>query len=93
MELSYDLGHSKDPEYIIASTSFKLDETYLFEADENGEIVNLCEYGGIAKRWGVEDWTNRRLAVETVFPNQYEFVRDIDLGVSAYMIHSLYKKK
>jgi len=80
------------PEYIIASTSYKLEETYVFQADENGEIHDFGEYGGLAKRWGDENWTDWYSAVDKTFgEGEYQFVRRIESG-NAGVIHILFKR-
>ena len=69
MELSYT-SHSSNPQYVIASTSFKLEETMVFEANEKGEIMSYDDYGCIAKRLGHEKmWTIRDVAVEFCLPD------------------------
>jgi hypothetical protein len=82
---------SSDPEYIIASTSYKMEETYVFEADEKGEIHDFGEYGGLAKRWGIEDWTNHQLAVREAFDVPYRFEREINTEAEG-VHHFLYSK-
>jgi hypothetical protein len=91
----FDLGsqRSDDPEYIIASTSYKMEETYLFEANKKGEITNFGEYGGLCYRYGDKNWNNRDLAVESVFPGRYQRINDFtDIEKTANVFHSLYKK-
>jgi hypothetical protein len=82
---------SSSPEYIIASTSFRTEETYVFEADRDGKILDYGEYGGIAKRWEVEDWTNHELAVREAFDVPYRFERKIETGMND-VLHFLYSK-
>jgi hypothetical protein len=89
-ELPEDTRSSK-PEYVIASTAYYMEETYVFEANEQGEITNFGEYGGIALRFGDVDWTNKALAVETTFgEGKYEFVKGIDRVAKAD--HHLFKR-
>jgi len=91
----FDLSdnRSDDPEYIIASTSYRMEETYIFEANEKGEILNYGEYGGLCERHGDKDWNNRRLTVESVFPGKYELFKDFGaIDDEANVFHSLYKK-
>lgn len=92
----FDLSsnRSEDPEYIIASTSYDFLETYIFDSNEKGEILNYGEYGGLCKRHNDPDWNNRDKAVEAVFPGLYEPVqtyRDVTRTENVY--HSLYKRK
>jgi len=87
-------GHfrSDDPEYIVASTSYKLEETYIFESNEKGEVVDLGEYGGLAKRWGDDNWINYYTAVDNAFgEGKYRFVRRIESGKSG-VTHILFKR-
>jgi len=91
MELSSEACRSENPEYIVASTSYKLDETYLFEADENGKILNWGEYGGLALRWGNENWADRDKTMQEVFPGLYHPVKDLGF-ISNDVRHSLYKR-
>jgi len=62
------------PEYIVASTSYDVRETYVFESNANGEIVSLDEYGGLAERWGDTNWYNAEAAVKACMPNTYHAV-------------------
>ena len=71
---------SSNPEYIIASTSFRAEETYVFEATSDGKLLDSGEYGGLAKRWGVNDWQNHQLAVREAMDNPYRFEREIQTG-------------
>lgn len=56
---------SLHPQYVIASTSLKLEETIVFECDEHGNRLSLEDYGCIAKRLGhIKMWAMRDVAVE-----------------------------
>lgn len=82
---------SPNPQYIVASTSYMMEETYVFEANEDGVVTNYGEYGGIALRFDDIDWTNKKLAVERVFgEGSYEFVKKINTLVNAD--HHLFKR-
>lgn len=82
---------SLDPEYIIASTAYVIEETYVFEANENGQITNYCEYSGIAKRNGCDDWQDYYKAVEVAFgKDKYQFVRRLD--TLPEVAHFLFKR-
>lgn len=54
-------------EYVLVSTSYNANETYIFKANADGEVTNWGDLGGLAERWGDEDWANSNLAMETVF--------------------------
>lgn len=73
--MDYDIP-SDDPEYVIASTSFRegTEETYVFEADETGSIANSNEYGGLALRWGDENWQDHKAAVKQAMFKPYKYV-------------------
>jgi hypothetical protein len=91
----FDLGsqRSEDPEYIIASTSYTMEETYVFEANEKGKITNFSEYGGLCDRYNDVSWMNRDFTVEKVFPGKYERVEDLgQIGDDSNVFHSLYKR-
>jgi hypothetical protein len=88
-----DNERSDDPEYIVASTSYNMEETYIFEANEKGEILNYGEYGGLCKRHGDQSWSCRDYAVDVIFPGKYERVEDFgQIGDNSNVFHSLYKK-
>jgi hypothetical protein len=83
---------SSNPEYLIASTSYRLEETYVFEADRDGKILDLGEYGGIAKRWEYEDWQDHKVAVYCAMGDiPYRFERKIETGRND-VLHFLYSK-
>jgi len=84
---------SVEPLYIIASTSCRptMHETYIFESDADGNITNYGEYGGLAARFGDDDWGNKDLAVERAMgEGLYELVRHI--STEGMVTHSLYKR-
>ena len=83
---------SSSPEYIIASTSYKTEETYVFEANKDGKIIDYGEYGGIAKRWEDLEWISYYTAVDKIFgEGRYQFVRRVETG-SSDVIHMLFKR-
>ena len=57
---------SSNPEYLIASTSYDVNETYIFEADADGNIISFDEYGGLAERWGDSNWEDHEAAIKTI---------------------------
>jgi len=91
-EEMYVHTHSANPTYIVASTLRYLEETLIFESDENGYIPYPDDYGGIAERWtpGV-DWTDSDLAVTTVFgEGVFEKISDITPHEKGYYV--IYKR-
>lgn len=83
---------SSNPLYVIASTSLKLEETMVFEADEHGNRISPDDYGCIAKRLGhIKMWDNRYVAVVHLLPDHvYEEIREIES--IAGVRQSLYKR-
>lgn len=83
---------SSDPEYIIASTSYRMEETYIFESDSNGKILDMGEYGGLAKRWDNDNWEDHQAAVLAAMGDiPYRFEREIQTGTEDVR-HFLYSK-
>lgn len=83
---------SSSPEYIIASTSYRTEETYVFEANEDGKIIDYGEYGGLAKRWEDLEWVSYYAAVDKIFgEGRYQFVRRVETGSSDVM-HMLFQR-
>jgi len=70
MEDSLNQGRSSDPLYIVASTSYSLEETFVYEANEKGEIISPDAYGSMAKRLGHEQWSDSNIVVIFVFPKK-----------------------
>lgn len=82
---------SPNPQYIVASTAYYMEETYVFEANENGQITNYSEYSGITKRFGCDDWQDYYKAVEVAFgKDKYQFVRRLD--TLPEVAHFLFKR-
>lgn len=83
---------AESPEYIIASTCFKLGETYIFPCDADGKITDYTEYGGLAERFANEDWTDHQKTVQSVMGNvPYRFEKRIETGNNG-VYHYLYSK-
>jgi len=57
-------------DYVLASTSYTVDETYLFAANANGEVIHYGEIGAKAERWGDEDWRDVNAVMEQTFGDQ-----------------------
>lgn len=71
---------SSIPDYIVASTSYDANETYIFEADANGNIISFDEYGGLAERWGDSNWDNPEAAVQSCMSQTYMKVNRVNKG-------------
>lgn len=84
-----DCEHDPHPDYVIASTSYITNETYLFPADSEGEILNWSEIGGLAERWGCPDWESHEATIKTIETDtiKYEYIRQIGEN------YHFYKKK
>jgi hypothetical protein len=80
-----------NPDYIIASTSYRLNETVLFWSNENGDIVSPNDYGGLAERWNNTNWKSHQDAVNSVFGSSYELVWERRLSLDSPH-HALYKR-
>ena len=75
-------NHSKRPKQVIVSTNVLAEETFVFECDKYS-IISYDEYGGLALRWGNENWRDPEAAVESCFPNDiYVCIEswDVDMG-------------
>jgi hypothetical protein len=72
-----------------------MEETYIFEANKHGEILDFGEYGGLCKRHGDQSWNYRDYAVDVIFPGKYERVKDFGeiVETGSNVFHSLYKRK
>jgi hypothetical protein len=68
------------PEYLIASTNLKEQETYVFECIDYC-ISSFDDYGGLAKRWGDENWDDPEAAVHACFPNDAYIIISSKPGV------------
>lgn len=58
---------SNNPEYLLASTWWEQKETLVFSSNQNGDIVSLDDYGGIAERWGCRNWDSHHDVVNSLF--------------------------
>jgi hypothetical protein len=70
------------PEYVIASTSDDMEETYVFPSDEAGVITDFNELASIAKRFGDEHWSDHDLVMQQL--PDYQFVKQTALNRTLY---------
>ena len=69
------------PKFIIASTSYLAEETFLFEAEDNSGIPKTVEWGGLeeltglAKRWGNENWESKEDVVNLYASGSYVCIK------------------
>jgi hypothetical protein len=81
---------SNHPEYILSSTNLDNRETYLFECNETGHILDWEEISSLAYRNGDFDWTNQNKLIAEL-PADYEFVKTVTNKTR--LIQHLYKRK
>ena len=79
------------PEYVVASTSYKLEETMVFPSNAEGEITDLYDLECAALRYGHADWEDPMAAVITLNTDEYKYihVKTIDGGNN---IHNLFRR-
>jgi hypothetical protein len=79
---------SPNPNYIITSTSRALEETLIYEANANSDIIG-GDYGGLSCRYTPQfDWTDNDLAVEYIFgKGVFEKISDIIPTNNGYHVH------
>ena len=82
---------SPNPEYLLTSTWDKLQETTVFEADSDGNMVGSDEYGCIAKRFGQDNWYSGLSAVRFFFPYK-KYYQIKDFGEIDGISRILYKR-
>ncbi len=91
-DLKQHSPHSSNPLYVLASTSLKLEETMVFEADELGNRISPDDYGCIAKRLGhIKMWDNRDVAVAYLL-SDHVYVEVKEFELIAGVCQSLYKR-
>lgn len=85
---------SRLPEHVLVSTALHMEETYMFCATEDGEVINWSEIGGLAKRWGDENWTDADATIAQLNTPEhiYVFVKDLPTKDDASLKHRLYKR-
>lgn len=77
--------------YIVASVSHTALETFIFQSDEYGTIVDWCEIGGVCGRHGEPNWDDHESAVNRIMKDKYVLIDIIQKGDIA--IHYLYQKR
>jgi hypothetical protein len=71
---------AEKPKYLIASTNLNEQETYVFECIDY-RISSFDDYGGLAKRWGDENWDDPEAAVHACFPKDAYIIISSTPGV------------
>ena len=70
------------PKFIIASTSYLAQETFIFEAEDMGGFPKIVKSGGLeeltglAKRWGDKNWASKEDAVNLYASGSYVRVKN-----------------
>jgi len=83
---------SSSPKYAIASTSFKLEESIVFESDEHGNRISPDDYGCIAKRFGhIKMWANRNVAVQHLL-REHQYILKKEFEEVDGCIQTLYER-
>jgi hypothetical protein len=65
------------PKFIIVSTSYTAEETFIFEAKNIDGHIKFAKFGqleelsGIAKRWGDENWESKEDVVNMYASGSY----------------------
>lgn len=81
---------SNQPDYLVVSTSYAEEETYVFEGDSDGNILSLDNYGGIAKRYGDDNWQDPDAAIADCFPESiYTMICQWDNGYGIQYLYGL----
>ena len=81
------------PEYVVASTSYKLAETMVFSSNAEGEITDLDDLACLALRYGCGDWEDPIAAVIQLNTDEYKYihVKTLDIYVGNN-IYNLFRK-
>jgi hypothetical protein len=65
------------PKFLIVSTSYSSEETFIFESEDAEGRPKITEWGGIeeltglAKRWGHQNWESKEDAVNLYASGSY----------------------
>ena len=80
------------PKFIIASTSYLAQETFIFEAEDMEGFPKIVKSGGIeeltglAKRWGDKNWESKEDAVNLYASGSYVRVKkEVPNSDNAYL--------
>lgn len=75
-------------EYVVVSTSYKLRETMIFPANENGEITHWGDLACV--REGAYEWDKHNVVIQ-MLDNHYTMVKVVE-GIDEKIVHTLWKK-
>ena len=87
-ELNDDYSY---PEYVVASTSYKLVETMVFPSNSDGDITDFGDLACLALRYGNDDWEDAMAAVITLNTDEYKYIH-VKTFVDRGNRYNLFKK-
>ena len=94
-QLAHELNRTDyidyQPEYVVASTSYKLAETMVFPSNAEGEITDLDDLACLALRYGCGDWEDPMAAVIQLNTDEYKYIHVKTLN-GGNNIHNLFRK-
>jgi hypothetical protein len=79
------------PEYVVASTSYKLAETMVFPSNAEGEITDLDDLACLALRYGSDNWEDPIAAIIQLNTDEYKYIHVKTLN-GGNNIHNLFKR-
>ena len=80
------------PEYVVASTSYKLAETMVFPSNEEGEITNLDDLACLALRYGSDNWEDPMAAVIQLNTDEHKYIHVKTVDNGGNNIHNLFRR-
>jgi hypothetical protein len=79
-------------EYVIASTSELMEETMVFPANKEAEIVSYSDLVCISARGGYDDWRDAFAAVLPLNTDEYIYTHVKTIHTERGNVHALFKK-
>ena len=79
------------PEYVVASTSYKLVETMVFPSNEDGKITDFGDLVCLARRHGHDNWEDAMAAVIQLNTDEYKYIH-VKTFVDRGNRYNLFKK-
>jgi hypothetical protein len=76
-------------DYLLVSSCKRDETTFVFPSNERAQVTLYKEMGGLAKRWGNDNWDDHDVAIKTV-SNNYTKVEDVE---NIFYKQSLWKIK
>ena len=78
-------------DYVVASTSYMMEETMVFPSNAEGEITSYSDLACLALRYGNNDWEDAIAAVITLNTDEYKYIHVKTLN-GGNNIHNLFKR-